>query len=82
MKRVTILGATGSIGLSTLDVIQRNQERYRVVALTAHRDVERMTQLCRQYHPVCAAIADPDAADKIAARLRDEARGVRDSIML
>lgn len=70
---VVILGATGSIGRSTLDVIQRNRARYRVMALTAHRDVERMTQLCRQHHPAYAVMADPTAAEKLANRLREAA---------
>ena len=43
---VTILGATGSIGVSTLDVIARNRDRYRALALTANQDVEGMLQLC------------------------------------
>jgi len=66
---ITILGATGSIGVNTLDVVQRNPERYRVVALTAHRAVERMAQLCRRYQPDYAVMADVDAAEKLEAEL-------------
>jgi hypothetical protein len=43
---VAILGSTGSIGVSTLDVLQRHADRFRVVALTAHRDVEALFQQC------------------------------------
>ena len=44
MKGITILGSTGSIGVSTLDVIARHPERFRVVALTAHRNAERLAE--------------------------------------
>jgi len=74
---VAILGATGSIGINTLDVIQRNPARYRVVALTAHRDVERMVQLCHQYHPAYAVMADPAAAERLQNALHDAAGQVR-----
>ena len=74
---VAILGATGSIGMSTLDVIRRNPARYRVVALTAHRDVERMARLCRQYDPLYAVMADPAAAEQLQNALHDTAGQVR-----
>jgi len=67
---VTVLGATGSIGLSTLDVIARHPQKYRAVALTAHRDVEGMLRLCRLHHPEYAVMADADAAQQLAAQLR------------
>lgn len=69
---VTILGATGSIGLSTLDVIRRNPDRYRVVALTANTDVERMSDLCRQYRSAYAVMADENAAQRLQEGLRGE----------
>ena len=43
---VTILGSTGSIGVNTLDVLQRHPDRFRVVALTAHQDVETLLRQC------------------------------------
>ena len=67
---ITILGATGSIGLNTLDVIARNPGRYRVRALTACRDVEGMVSLCQTHRPDCAVMADADAAQQLQARLR------------
>jgi 1-deoxy-D-xylulose-5-phosphate reductoisomerase len=70
---IAILGATGSIGLSTLDVIQRNSERYAVVALTANRDVEGLLQLCRRHRPAWAVMADPDCATRLEQLLRLEA---------
>ncbi|MFQ5644516.1 MAG: 1-deoxy-D-xylulose-5-phosphate reductoisomerase [Thiogranum sp.] len=67
---ITVLGATGSIGLNTLDVIDRNSDRYRAVALTANRDVERLLELCLQHQPRYAVLADADAADDLRRRLR------------
>ncbi len=65
MKRLAILGATGSIGTSTLDVVQRNGQRYRVYALAAHRDVKGMTALCRHHQPALAAMADAQCAEQL-----------------
>lgn len=68
-RGITILGATGSIGVSTLDVIQRNADRYRVVALTANRDVEGLFRQCVEYQPRYAVMADSDAAEQLRERL-------------
>jgi 1-deoxy-D-xylulose-5-phosphate reductoisomerase len=68
MRTVVILGATGSIGESTLDVIARHPDRYRVGALTAHRNAEALLALCRRFRPLLAAMLDEDAA----RTLRDE----------
>jgi 1-deoxy-D-xylulose-5-phosphate reductoisomerase len=73
---ITVLGATGSIGLSTLDVIARHVEQYNVVALTAHRDVDGMVQLCRKHRPRYAVMADADAAERLERALRDEALAI------
>ncbi len=62
MIGVAILGSTGSIGLSTLDVLARHPERFRVVALTANRNAEQLAEQCRRYRPAYAAMADPAAA--------------------
>jgi 1-deoxy-D-xylulose-5-phosphate reductoisomerase len=67
---VTILGATGSIGVSTLDVIARHPEQYRVVALTAHRQVDRLLEQCRQFAPRYAVLVDDDAAELARQGLR------------
>ena len=67
---IAILGATGSIGANTLDVIRRNHDRYRVVALTANRDVEGLVRQCREFRPQYAAMADPVAAQQLQERLR------------
>ena len=62
---VTVLGATGSIGVSTLDVIARHPERYRVVALSANTQVDRLLEQCRAFEPEYAVLADDVAADKM-----------------
>lgn len=71
MKRqgVVILGATGSIGASTLDVVTRHPERFRVVGLSANRDVERLAALCEQHRPEFAALADASHVRALEARL-------------
>ncbi|MFG6177405.1 1-deoxy-D-xylulose-5-phosphate reductoisomerase [Halomonas sp. THAF12] len=61
-RAVTVLGATGSIGASTLDVIARHPERYRVHALTAHRSRETLLAQCRVHAPALAVLdREPDA---------------------
>lgn len=67
---VAILGATGSIGVNTLDVIARHPERFRVVALTANRQVERLFEQCRVFQPMIAALFDADAALELERRVR------------
>jgi len=63
LRRVTVLGATGSIGTSTLDVIARHPERYRVHALTAHRSREALLALCLRHRPAVAVLdTEEDAA--------------------
>jgi 1-deoxy-D-xylulose-5-phosphate reductoisomerase len=75
-KGITILGATGSIGTSTLDVISRHPERYRVVALTANRDVDTLARQCAEFHPRFAVMAEPDAAERLRRRLHEQAPDV------
>ncbi len=59
-KRVTILGATGSIGESTLDLIGRNPEKFAIAALTANRNVERLAHLAKTYRAEAAVICEPE----------------------
>jgi 1-deoxy-D-xylulose-5-phosphate reductoisomerase len=70
MKGVTVLGSTGSIGISTLDVIARHPDRYRVVALTANRDIEGLLEQCLRFQPQLAVMADKAAAVELVQRLR------------
>jgi 1-deoxy-D-xylulose-5-phosphate reductoisomerase len=62
MRRVSLLGATGSIGDSALDVVARHPDRYAVEALAANRNVAKLAGLCRRFRPAIAAMLDPDAA--------------------
>lgn len=70
MQSITILGATGSIGVSTLDVLARHPERYRVHALTAHSRVEQLAEQCRQFRPARAVVGSAEAAARLDALLR------------
>jgi 1-deoxy-D-xylulose-5-phosphate reductoisomerase len=67
---VTVLGATGSIGVSTLDVIARHPDRYRVVALTANQQVDRLLEQCRAFLPEYVVLADACAAEQMQLKLR------------
>lgn len=66
---VAVLGSTGSIGLSTLDVLERHRDRYEVVALAAHSNVSRLREQCLAHQPKFAVVVDPAAAVKLAAEL-------------
>lgn len=68
-RSVTILGATGSIGLNTLDVIRRHPQRFTVHALTASTSVESMAALCREFLPRYAVMADEAAARALSREL-------------
>ena len=70
MKSITILGATGSIGLNTLDVIKQHQSAYEVIALTAHRQIDRLEALCLEWSPRYAVMADARAAEQLSQRLK------------
>jgi 1-deoxy-D-xylulose-5-phosphate reductoisomerase len=70
LSGITILGATGSIGISTLDVIARHRDRYRVVALTANHQVDRLFNQCQQFNPEVAVMVDKSAAAQLASRLK------------
>ena len=61
---VTVLGATGSIGVSTLDVLARHPDRYRVVALTAHRQVDRLFEQCITHRPQYAVMVESSACSR------------------
>lgn len=76
MKRVTVLGSTGSIGISTLDVVQRHPERYRVVALTANHNVTGVLQQCLAHRPDYVVMGDETAAAQLRERLAGEAQEI------
>jgi len=63
MKSICLLGSTGSIGLSTLDVLRLNQDRYSVVALTANKNIERLLEQCIEFKPAYVVVVDQDLAE-------------------
>lgn len=69
MKRITILGSTGSIGLNALDVIGRSPEKYRAAALTAGRNVDLLTKQVEEFRPVGVALLEEGLADILRTRL-------------
>ena len=69
-QRITVLGATGSIGLSTLDVIARHPERYQVFALSGFSRLSELEQLCIKHRPQFAVVADADAARALQGALQ------------
>jgi 1-deoxy-D-xylulose-5-phosphate reductoisomerase len=70
-KGITILGATGSVGVSTLDVLARHPDKYHVVALTANTQVEKLFQQCCDFKPRFAVMANEGAASKLEEKLRE-----------
>jgi len=71
VENISILGATGSIGRSTLDVIARHSDHFRVIALTASRQVEELAELCARHRAAYACIADESLAPSLARCLRE-----------
>ncbi len=70
IQQVTILGATGTIGLHTLDVISQHPDRFSVFALTANNNVNSLFNLCRQYAPQYAVMLQEQAADELCKQLK------------
>lgn len=68
---VTVLGATGSIGASTLDVIARHPERYRVYALSGRSRWQALAEQCRRFQPLHAVVADEQTAQWMTSNLAD-----------
>jgi len=78
-QSLTILGVTGSIGGSTLDVVGRHRDRFEIVALTAHSSVEALAQRCIEFSPRYAVIGTAEAAGELRQRLRQA--GCRSEVM-
>lgn len=75
LQRICILGSTGSIGVSTLDVIARHPDRYQVYALTAHTQVEKLAVQCAQFQPQIVVVGSADAADALRHLLIEKKLG-------
>jgi 1-deoxy-D-xylulose-5-phosphate reductoisomerase len=69
VRRISVLGATGSIGDSALDVIARHPDHLVVLGLTAHRHWQKLAELCRRHRPAIAALSDPVAAHSLERAL-------------
>lgn len=74
---VTVLGSTGSIGQSTLDVISRHPDRYSVYALTANRQVDTLFVQCLEHSPKFAVMVDEESAAALAERLSDKGSDIQ-----
>ena len=70
LQRVAVLGSTGSVGTSTLDVLARHPQRFEVCALTASTQVDLLAQQCLQFRPRYAVMAGEVHAAELAARLK------------
>ena len=69
-KRVTILGATGSVGLQTIDLIERDPSKYHIVALTARRNVEKLVEQAKKLRPEMVVVADESKYDDVKTALK------------
>lgn len=69
MKGICILGATGSIGVSTLDVVARHSDLYNVIALTANNNIDLLYEQCLQHRPQVVVVVDADKAKSFKAKL-------------
>ena len=65
LHTLTVLGATGTIGVNTLDVVARHPERFRVLALTGQNQIDKLAEQCRRFRPRYAVVLDPDKAREL-----------------
>ena len=70
MQSVTLLGSTGSIGISTLSVLAQHPDKYRVYALTANHSVDSLFEQCQQFSPIIAVMLDDRCAEQLAIKLK------------
>ncbi len=77
MIKVNLLGATGSIGLSTLNVVQSHPDQFQIQLVTANRNLDKLMELIRQFRPAYAAMADPSCQADLRTFLRDQAPQTR-----
>ena len=71
LQNVTILGSTGSIGTSTLDVLSRHPDRFKVFALTAATQVDLLLSQCQRHSPRFAVMSSPMHARQLAERVKE-----------
>ena len=71
IRHLTILGSTGSIGVSTLDVVTRHPDRFQIIALTANHSIEKMLEQCRLFRPRYAVMLDKGSGEKLQMAIRE-----------
>lgn len=71
-KQVAILGSTGSIGMNTLDVIRNHPDRFKVVALTAGKQIEKLAEQCAEFKPAIAVVSDANGAASLSKLLLEK----------
>ncbi|HVA41289.1 MAG TPA: 1-deoxy-D-xylulose-5-phosphate reductoisomerase, partial [Candidatus Binataceae bacterium] len=69
MKAISIIGSTGSVGVTTLDVVSRFPDRFRVVAMAAGRNLDLFADQIRRFRPELVSVATPELARDLAARI-------------
>ena len=79
VRNITILGSTGSVGISTLDVVARHPGRYQVIALTANKSISKMLEQCRVFRPLYAVMLDPASAENL--RTEVDKNGIETEIL-
>src|SRR5579883_2187205 len=72
MKTIAVLGSTGSIGTNTLDVVRQNPHQYKVYALAAGQNVEKLSSQIQEFRPEVAVVATSDSLARLSDRLQDE----------
>ncbi len=70
LQRLCVLGATGSIGASTLDVVAQHPGRYEIFALSGHRRLKELAELCQRFRPRCVAVPDEASAERLQTLLQ------------
>lgn len=76
IQNITVLGSTGTIGINTLDVVARHPDRFRVVALTANCQVDRLFEQCRKFQPDYAVMLDASCAEALHGKIKTAGLGV------
>jgi len=79
IRQIAILGSTGSIGESTLDVIARHPDRFQAIALTANNNVEKMLEQCQRFTPRYAVMLDIASAEQLASKI--SSRGINTEVL-
>src|SRR5260370_1644877 len=72
MKSIAILGSTGSVGVTTLDVVERFSDRFQVVAMAAGRNIALMAEQVRRFRPELVSVATPQLACELNNRLGNQ----------